>query len=244
MSYYDYEIMSLTGIGIYSRAEAGRLLRLSPRRVSSWVRGYRYAWGPKEQRRHGKQPAVIKTDIPTFDRSLSISFLELVELFVVKQFRDKNIPLQTVRVAWEHAAKAFNTSHPFANRRVFTDGGRIFMALRDDSMAPDVLEVSSRSMPFQIIAGPVFKYSLDEIEFDESTELARRWWPKGRDVPIVLDPAIAFGAPVLSGTRVPTAVLARFAEARTAGAVAHAFELPSNVVQAALRFEQQLAQAA
>ena len=236
--------LKLLGVGIYSRAEAGRLLSLSPRRVTSWVRGYRYAWCPKEQRRRGEQPVVIKTDIPLIDGALAISFLELVELFVVKQFRDKGIPLQTVRVAWNHAAQAFKTRHPFANQRVFTDGGKIFMALRENEFAPDMLEVSSRRSPFQIIAGPVFKNSLQEIEFDEHTELARRWWPKGRAVPVVLDPTIAFRAPVLVGTRVPTAVVARFAETRPVDAVAEAFELPSERIVAAVKFESQLAPAA
>ncbi|MGH6954081.1 MAG: DUF433 domain-containing protein, partial [Alphaproteobacteria bacterium] len=167
-----------------------------------------------------------------------------VELFVVKQFRNKNIPLQTVRVAWNHAARAFDTLHPFANRRVFTDGGRIFMAVRDDELAPDVLEVSSRRSPFQIIAGPVFKNSIREIEFDEETELARRWWPQGRQVPVVLDPMIAFGAPVIAGTRVPTAILARYAETRPVSAVADAFELPVERIEAAVDFESRLARAA
>ena len=236
--------MKLLGIGIYNRVDAGRLLGLSPGRVSSWVRGYRYAWGPKGRRKHGKQPAVIKTDIPLIDETLAISFLELIELFVVKQFRDKNIPLQTVRVAWNHASRAFNTQHPFANRRVFTDGGRIFMALGNDQAVPDVLEVSSRRTPFQIIAGPVFKHSIREIEFDENTELARRWWPQGFDVPVVLDPLIAFGAPVLAGTRVPTTVLARYAETRTRGALAGAFEVSAEGVEAALSFETRLTRAA
>jgi uncharacterized protein (DUF433 family) len=234
----------LLGVGIYSRAEVARLLRLSPSRVSSWVRGYRYAWGPKERRRHGQQPAVVKTDIPTIDGSLSISFLELVELFVVKQFRDKGIPLQTVRVAWNHAAQAFQTSHPFADRRVFTDGGAIFMALRDDELWPDLLEVSSRREPFQIVAGPILRQSFDEIEFDDRTELARRWWPGGRGVPVVLDPAIAFGAPVIPGTRVPTAIIARYAETRAIDVVADAFELPSDQVSAAVEFERRLPRAA
>lgn len=236
--------MRLLGIGIYSRAEVARLLGLGPGRVTSWVRGYRYAWGPKERRRRGEQPAVIKTDIPTIEGSVSISFLELVELFVVKQFRDKGIPLQTVRVAWNHAARAFNTLHPFADRRVFADGGRIFMALREDDLWPDVLEVSSRHMPFQIIAGPIFKHSFEGIEFDDHTALARRWWPRGRDLPIVLDPTIAFGAPVVQGTRVPTAILARYAQRRSINTVAAAFELPSEQVKAAVEFEYRLAQAA
>ncbi|MFQ6045692.1 MAG: DUF433 domain-containing protein [Gemmatimonadales bacterium] len=236
--------LKLLGVGIYSQAEVARLLSLSPGRVRSWVRGYRYAWGPKERRRRGEQPAVIKTDIPTIDGSFAVSFLELVELFVVKQFRDNGIPLQTVRVAWNHAAQAFDTLHPFANRRVFTDDGRVFMALRDDDLAPDVLEVSSRHMPFQIVAGPIFRHSFEEIEFDEHTELARRWWPRGRHTPIVLDPAIAFGAPVVRGTRVPTTIIARYAEARPIKVVADAFELPSGQVKAAVTFESQLACAA
>lgn len=236
--------LKLVGLGIYSRAEVARLLSLGPGRVTSWVRGYRYAWGPKERRRRGEQPAVIKTDIPTIEGSLSVSFLELVELFVVKQFRDKGIPLQTVRVAWNHAARAFKTLHPFADRRVFTDGGHIFMALRDDELWPDVLEVSSRRTPFQITAGPIFKQSLNEIEFDKHTELASRWWPQGRQVPIVLDPTIAFGAPVVLGTRVPTAIIARFAVTRRIDVVAAAFELPPEQVEAAVSFEHQLARAA
>jgi uncharacterized protein (DUF433 family) len=238
------QVLKLLGVGIYSRAEVARLQRLSPGRVTSWVRGYRYAWGPRGRRRRGEQPAVIKTDIPTIDGSLAVSFLELVELFVVKQFRDKGIPLQTVRVAWNHAARAFDTLHPFADRRVFTDGGRIFMALRDDELAPDVLEVSSRRMPFQIAAGPIFRHTFAEIEFDEHTELARRWWPRGRHVPVVLDPAIAFGAPVVRETRVPTAIVARYAETRPLDAVADAFELPADRVEAAVTFEHQLAPAA
>lgn len=236
--------MKLLGLGIYSRAEAARLLSLPPGRVSSWVRGYRYAWGPKERRRHGEQPAVVRTDIPTIDGSLSISFLELVELFVVKQFREKGVPLQTVRVAWDHAAKAFSTSHPFANQRVFTDEGRIFMALREDELWPDLLEVSSRREPFQIIAGPIFKQSFEEIEFDARTEHARRWWPRGRKGLIVLDPAIAFGAPVVPGTRVPTTIIARYAEARAINVVADAFGLESQQVKAAVQFEGRLARAA
>lgn len=236
--------LKLLGLGIYSRAEVARLLSLGPGRVTSWVRGYRYAWGPKERRRRGKQPAVIKTDIPTIEGSLSVSFLELVELFVVKQFRDNGIPLQTVRVAWNHAARAFKTLHPFADRRVFTDGGHIFMALREDELWADVLEVSTRRMPFQVIVGPIFKHSFDEIEFDKRTELACRWWPQGRQVPIVLDREIAFGAPVVAGTRVPTSFIARFAKTRSIPVVAEAFELLPAQIDAAVRFESRLARAA
>ncbi len=118
------------------------------------------------------------------------------------------------------------------------------MALRDKDEAPDVLEVSSRRMPFQIVAGPIFRESFHEIEFDDSTALASRWWPRGRQTPIVLDPTIAFGAPVVRGTRVPTATFARYADARPIKVLADAFELLAEQVRAAVTFERQLSRAA
>src|SRR2546422_5757906 len=212
--------VSLLGIGIYTRAEAARFLGLSPARIGSWLRGYRYSWGPRNQRRHGSQPPVLKTDIPRFEGSLAISFLELMELRIVKEFRAQGVPLQTVRVAWENAAKAYQTSHPFADERVFLGGKKIFMAA-DSDLSSGLLEVSSRHQPFQLVAGPIFKHSLRIVEFDERTHLAREWWPHGKGVPVVLNPAIAFGAPVVADTRVPTTIIARFATAHSPGAVAN-----------------------
>jgi len=167
-----------------------------------------------------------------------------MELKLVKRLREERIPLQTVRVAWRHAAKVFGTTHPFADQRVFVDRGKIFMALRDEDLVPDVLEVSSRGRPFQVLAGAIAAQSIHEIEFNAQTRLTQRWWPSGRNVPIVLDPSIAFGAPVIDGTRVPTGILARYAEARPIHFVADAFELSPERVEAAVAFERQLALAA
>ena len=44
-------------------------------------------------------------------------------------------------------------------------------------------------------------------QFDYEDGLALRWHPRGRDSVILVDPRIAFGAPVISGTGVPTWVV-------------------------------------
>jgi uncharacterized protein (DUF433 family) len=234
------------GVGIYSLHDVARLLQLHPGRVSRWLRGYRYSWETKErERRRGGKPAVIKTDLPVIEDTIAVSFLELMELLTVRRFvEEEGIPLQTVRVAWGHAAKAFKTPHPFANRRVFTDRGQIFMALEDGPATPDVLEISSRKRPFQVIAGPIFEQSLKEIDFDEETELARRWWPRGKHTPIVLDPRVVFGAPAIEGTRIPTDVVAGIALASSPDEAASAYGLSAQIVQAAVEFEVSLARAA
>lgn len=231
------------GVGFYTRAEAARFLRMRPDRVNRWVRGYSYSWKVAEDKRHGYQPPVIKTDLPILDDTLTLSFLELMELRVVKEFLDQEIPLQTVRVAWRHAAKAFQTGHPFAHHRVFLDQGRIFVAT-NDANAPDLMEISSRKRPFQLIAGPIFARSVKELEFDEKTLFVRRWWPLGLKVPVVLDPHIAFGTPVIEGTRIPTEVVALHLRARSVEQVARAFEVDRARVEAAQTFESRLAQAA
>ena len=166
-----------------------------------------------------------------------------MELRVVKEFRDLDIPLQTVRVAWRNAAQAYKTDHPFADERVFLDGKRIILA-PDADLSSNVLEVSSRKAPFQLVAGPIFKRSLRMFEFDERTHLAREWWPQGRSTPVVLNPRVAFGAPVVADTRVPTRVLAFFLKTNPIEAVADLFDLSANRVRAAMEYENWLARAA
>ena len=238
---------SLLGVGIYTRAEAARLLKLSPARVSTWLRGYRYTWGPRNARRQGKQPPVLKTDIPMFDGMLVVSFLELMELRVVKRFRDAGTSLQAVRLVWQRAAREFGTDHPFAHHRFFAKAGHIFVSLENEppDAIPEVLyEISSRREPHQAIAGLLVKESIQVVEFDTRTELVREWRPRGPATPVVLNPGIAFGAPTVAGTRVPTDVLYRFAQSRQVTTVAKLFELTEEQVTAALDFETHLAKAA
>src|SRR2546422_1626146 len=109
--------VSLLGIGIYTRAEAARFLGLSPARIGSWLRGYRYSWGPRNQRRHGSQPPVLKTDIPRFEGSLAISFLELMELRIVKEFRAQGVP-KLLNDA-DRKSTRLNSSHGYISYAVF-----------------------------------------------------------------------------------------------------------------------------
>jgi uncharacterized protein (DUF433 family) len=107
---------------------------------------------------------------------------------------------------------------------------------------PDVIELTERKR-LQVILGQVVQPFLQEIDFDESTLLAYRWWPMGRSVPVVLDPRIAFGSPVLEGTAIRTSVAARTAATEPPEDVAEGFEVTLSRVEAAMEFEAQLAAA-
>lgn len=218
-------------------------MRMTPARLRRWVGGYTY-WlrdsATKKSRR--KRPPVIKTDLPVIDDAIALSFLELMELRVVKAIVDKGVSLQHVRIAAQLASDRFETDHPFASRRVFTDGQAIFSAITDDSARPDVVRWKKNDID-QIIAGGIFDQFLEEIEFDPRTSLASKWWPQGRNCPVVLDPRISFGAPVIAGTAVRTSVIARMAHRASVQDAAIAFELQLQQAEAALAFESELAAA-
>lgn len=232
------------GTGIYLRSDAARLLRVSQTRLRRWVEGYTYRYqrsGRVASRR--RRPPVIERGLPVIERSVALSFVELMELRVVKELVRRGLSLQAVRVVASVASEYFQTAHPLASRRLYTDGTKVFTdRLGDERDVPDLVELS-RARIDQLIAGHVFQPFLAEIDFNPSTALAARWWPLGREASVVLDPEISFGAPVVAGTAIRTSTLARMVAETSVVETAHAYELEPKQVRTALEFEQQLAAA-
>ena len=182
----------------------------------------------------------MKRDLPVIDSAIALSFVELMELRVVKALLDHDMSLQAVRAAASVASAYFGTEHPFASRRVYTDGKKAFAALHgDEREAPDLVELT-RAHVQQVIAGKVFQPFLAEIDFNPSTSLAERWWPLGKQVPVVLDPRIAFGAPTVAGTGIRTSTLVRMVDVDGLSATASAFQLSHIEIRAAQDFELHL----
>jgi uncharacterized protein (DUF433 family)/DNA-binding transcriptional MerR regulator len=232
------------GIGIYSRPEAARLLGMTPSRLRRWVSGYTYwlRYDRSDARQRRSRPPVIATDLPVIDSFIALSFLELMELRVVKALVDKGVSLQHVRAAARLASEHFRTDHPFASCRVFTDGSSIFSAMSSEEASPDVVKWQRAEIE-QLVAGGIFESFLQEIQFDPETSLAYRWWPLGQSRPVVLDPRISFGAPIIDGTAVRTVTVARMAAHLSVNEAAVAYELERRQVEAAVEFEAQLAAA-
>ena len=84
---------------------------------------------------------------------------------------------------------------------------------------------------------PLVEGFLEEIEFDEDSSLAHRWWPMGRTVPIILDPGIAFGAPVVEGTGVRTEIVAAMIRNSSVAVAADAYGIEASGANAAVHFE-------
>lgn len=213
--------------GLYSPREAGRILEVGTATVKRWAFGYR---------RHGKRyEAAINTELPEMDDVSALTFLELIELLLIKGFLAAGASWPMVHTAFTTASKLIDEPHPFASKRWFADPGGIYLDLAEASEEQDLIEMSRYG---QMASDEVLGIYLRQIEFDVE-DVARRWYPLGKDGPIVLDPSVEFGSPVVAGTRIETEVLWQYAEGgEEIGAIADAYELQQDKVEAAITFER------
>ena len=183
---------------IYNPAYVSRLINLSTGRIKRWLQGYEYSYiasdSAKAVWRH-KEPVIDRDDseIPSY-----ASFLDLIDLLFVKQFLNKGLSLQKIRKALTEA-QAVIGGHHFAQRMFFTDGKNIYMQVRDD--ADSLLELLSGG---HWVISQFIKELAEQIEFDEPSGFAAKWFPLGKTGLIVIDPKISFGRPTIIGKNIST----------------------------------------
>lgn len=210
------------GVGLYSLAEAARIVGAHPTRVWRWV---------------GKDGLVPRYFAP---KEKTLTFAELMEVVFIKMFRDEGVTLPTIRRASQAAAKKFHTDYPFAVKRFDTDGRSIFATLIEESDDKVILEDLERG---QLCFDTVLKPFFHKLDFNGEMEVSR-YWPKERAGRVVLDPARKFGRPIDFESGVSTRAIY---EAFTAGTgqdvhvVADLFGIPVAAVHAAVDFERSLA---
>ncbi|MDO8588434.1 MAG: hypothetical protein Q7T82_15510 [Armatimonadota bacterium] len=210
------------GSGIYTHAEAARLLRVSTAKARNWAEGYTYQIDGRE-----------RTKAPVLQRRAGqpglLTFHDLIELFFVREFRNAGVSLQDIRGAAKLLSEKWDTPYPFACRKLDTDGVQILMA------AGEHYENVARQQNVFRFAEDFFK----NIDFSDDC-LAEKWWPMGRDKLVVIDPHRSFGTPIdlKSGVRTEILYAAYQAEDRDVEAVANWYEIPPEQVKAAVEFEE------
>lgn len=220
---------SYLGNGLYSISDAAHIIRVPQNRLRHWVQGYYY--GPKRARK--RQVPVVPRFYGEGDKPLAL--VELVELLFVSEFQQAKLSMQYIRKAAERARTEWDTPYPFAVKRFETDGYKIFATVDIEEQPKTAThEIVDGQVVFDNVVRPFFKQRLDF----EKSELARRYWPLGRDNRIVLDAERAFGAPIDAPTGVPTrALFAAVQAGDSEEEVGEWFRVPTEAVRAALAYE-------
>ena len=84
--------------------------------------------------------------------------------------------------------------------------------------------------------------AMSAIEYDDDEDLASRWFPVGKEVPIVVDPRLSAGLPVIKGRGVTVqAIHERFMAGLDIEFIADDFQLEPRVIQTAIRYSEKVA---
>lgn len=221
---------------VYSVAEAARLTQLTPTRVRRWLRGYRYSEISKGKTYSGYSEPVIPRG-KTAGTSYA-SFLDLVGLIFVTEFLDYGLSLQKVRDALVEAKDLLGKNH-IAHETFFTDGRSLILKLDERHFHSDALmQLLSGG---QWVIAPIIQQVAARIDFDRATGYARRWYPFP-ELPVVVDPFIAFGRPTIKGRGIPTENVFEIyaAEGESIEVASDWMQIPIAEAKGAIQFEQLL----
>lgn len=210
------------GVGLYTVPEAARLARVSPSRIRRWVFG------------RGGAPT-LERQLPPVEGQDALGFYNLVEALFIRDLSTQGVGWPTIRKAVERAREVIGDAHPFAVSRLHTDGRDVFLEVAEETGDRQLLNLVNGNFAMLDVLERSFKRT---ITFDGPGGRASEWRPEP-DLDVVLDPRRRFGRPIVSGTGVPTDVLASalVAEKGNVERVARWWQVPAEAVRQAAEFE-------
>lgn len=211
------------GAGIYSPREAARLVGGSAQEILRWTRG------------SGPSDPLWKAHYQFLDDTTELSFLDLIEVRVVKALRRAGVSLQAIRFALDLAENRFEVSRPLATRSFKLLGGEILMdAIEDDGELVSL----SRKNPGQKVFSEIVKQALNDLDYEN--DYVVRWRPSTAEH-VVIDPKRLFGSPILDEFGLSTQTVFReFLEFKDTRYLSKIYEVPLRYINDAIRFEQRL----
>jgi len=223
----------LIGVGLYTPAEAGSLLRIPVLKISRWLKGH-------STKKKSYDP-LWTPEIDLGDDRLFLGFRELMEVRVADAFISAGVSAMKVRKAISVARDTIGFDYPLSSARFRTDGREIFLQIIEvDEKGEErerLLNLFRKQYEFKSVIDPILK----TMEFGEDGTPVL-WWPEGRKAKIVVDPSRAFGQPIDAVSSVPTAILAAAAKQEGVRGTAIAYDVPLSSVHRAVSFERSLEQ--
>lgn len=223
------------GHGVYSMAEAGRLTGVSVRNLRRWARGYTYTYQGRER----QSRPIIGTGLEQRGADPILEFRDIIEVRFLSAFRRAGVSWNVIRRVAARVHDVIQHTHPFATRVFRTDGRTILLELiSNDRTDHRLVDLLRDQYEWERV---VTAYLITErVEFSDAQEPIR-WWPLGPDRRVVVDPARAFGAPIVALEGVQTYLLAKAVGIEgDVGLVADWYDVEPDAVRDAIDFENGL----
>ncbi len=214
----------------YTLAEAARYARLPAATLRSWVLGRRYPTAEG----HAEFPPLIR---PASRKPTWLSFSNLIEAHVLRSLRTEHgVPVKELRRALAFAEKTLGIDRLLLRPELRTNAGKVFL-----DRYGELIDLTASG---QLAMRRLFEEHLKRIEWDSSRFPVRLYpflsasAPSG-ERPIVIDPRIAFGRPVVVSKGIATSTIAERIDAgESVKDIAADYDLAQAEIEQAVVYER------
>lgn len=158
-----------------------------------------------------------------------VSFVGVIEAYVLRGLRDAGVPMGEIRVAAELVRDEFDDPYALARKRIATDGVSLFVRLADESF------VHARSG--QLAIREVLTKHLRYINWDKDGTARRlHLHDFSPNADVIIDPRFGWGTPVLADSKIRVTDIVRLWRAgEPISTVAQEYGLSVGIVEDVLR---------
>ena len=214
----------------YTLAEAARYARLPVATLRSWVLGRQYPTAEGK----AEFPPLIR---PASRKPSWLSFSNLIEAHVLRSLRTEHgVSVKELRRALTYAEKTLGIDRLLLRSELRTGAGKVFL-----DRYGELIDLTASG---QLAMRKLFEEHLKRIEWD-SSRFPVRLYPflsasaPSADRPIVIDPRIAFGRPVVVSRGIATSTIAERVDAGESVAdIATDYDLAQSEIEQAVVYER------
>ncbi|MHB8658535.1 MAG: hypothetical protein ACYC91_11365 [Solirubrobacteraceae bacterium] len=141
-----------------------------------------------------KDGAPLVTVLPTAGRQAMVPFVGFAEAFVLGALRWAGVPMQRIRPAVRRLSDAIGLEHALTSQRVYTDGAELifgYATTSDDEELLTVVRIGQEHL------ADVIRGYLKRITYGDDGWAQRMHLPAYRHADVTVDPAAAFGQPLV-----------------------------------------------
>jgi uncharacterized protein (DUF433 family) len=209
------------GQGIYTAADAARILRVPYAKANYWFQYYA---------KH-KFPSTTQTIYHFKIKDImAVNFLTLIEMIVFYSLKERGIPTGRILEAHTVMSDFLKTPHPFAKEDIYVNEKSLLFGNEEQLLTAD--------KRLQTVLIQVLKPFISKIHFSDQ-RMARKFYPLGKKKSIVVNPENQFGQPVIEGTNILTQTIFNLLQAgESKKSIAKLYDLTLSQVNDAIEFSK------
>jgi uncharacterized protein (DUF433 family) len=228
---HDYLVapLQLLDRPLYDEVLAASVLDMSRSTLHWWLEG---------GDRNGRHYEPVLRAEPT--GSKEVTWGELVEARYLRAYRrDLGVKLGSLRAFISYLRETLGVPYPLAHARPWVGADRhlLVAAQSETELDPDLWVAYEPPTGVVLLTAPAESF-LERVQFDEDNNgIVVRLRPAGPNSPVIIDPEVRFGSPMVAG--IPTETLDEMVHAGDSiESVAVGYELSLDDVVAALDYER------